>query len=75
MPAVREGAKGLKRHGDYAIALALAWFASSGKFVEYDYRAAGRADAANNDHWLGDPSGQGAGWWRRPLGAGFRGAL
>ncbi len=75
VPAVREGVKGLKRHGDYAIALALAWFASSGKFVEYDYRAASRADAANNDHWLGDPSGQGAGWWRRPLGTGFRGVL
>lgn len=32
--------KGKKRHGDYAIALALAHFASRMRFVEYGYRAA-----------------------------------
>jgi len=37
VPPVREGEKGKKRHGDYAIALALAHFASRMQWREFDY--------------------------------------
>ena len=40
LPPVREGAPGKKRHGDYAIALALAHFASRQEHVAYGYQAA-----------------------------------
>jgi phage FluMu gp28-like protein len=39
VPQVREGAKGKKRHGDFAIGLALAHFASRMRWVEYNYEA------------------------------------
>ncbi|WP_353429018.1 terminase large subunit domain-containing protein [Paracoccus denitrificans] len=75
VPAVRTGEKGKRRHGDYAIGLALAHFATRGKWVEYDYRAAGGRDTARQENWLGQPAGGEDYWWRSPLGAGFRGSL
>jgi phage FluMu gp28-like protein len=39
VPPLREGASGLKRHGDYAIALALAHWASRQRWMEYGYEA------------------------------------
>lgn len=37
IPAEREGVAGKKRHGDYAVALALAYFAGRFQWHEYDY--------------------------------------
>lgn len=74
VPDMRSGEKGKRRHGDYAIALALAHFASRGRWVEYGYRAAGR-DGGREVNWLGQPVGGGDAWWRGPLGARLRGTL
>lgn len=79
VPDLREAdAKGKKRHGDYAIALALAHFASRMRWVEYGYQPVGDSrqepsvgDTA--DEW--DAKLKGASWWRPPLGAGLRGGL
>ncbi len=78
VPPTREGEKGRRRHGDYAIALALAHFASRMRWVEYGYRAAGRPAAEPGRlAMLPDESDQpGRGdWWRQPLGARLRGGL
>ena len=78
VPATREGEKGKSRHGDYAIALALAHFASRMRWSETGYRAvpdprregeAGRMNLRPHD----DDGARG--WWRPPLGAGLRGDL
>lgn len=75
VPALRTGEKGKRRHGDYAIALALAHFATRGAWVEYGYRATGGRGNAREENWLGQPVGGEDLWWRSPLGAGFRGSL
>lgn len=75
VPALRTGEKGKRRHGDYAIALALAHFASRGMWVEYGYRAVGGRDGSREQNWLGQPMGGDDGWWRAPLGARLRGSL
>jgi len=53
LPAVRtKGSDRMLRHGDSAIAAALAWYASSGEITEYDYTPAkipGRTTPA--DRW------------------------
>jgi len=84
VPPVREGETGKKRHGDYAIALALAHFASRMRWVEYGYRPVAHrheiqpgqmhmtADAAD---WEDLASGAERGWWEGPLGASFRGSV
>lgn len=78
VPPHREGEKGKKRHGDYAIALALAHFASRMRWVEYGYRAVTRPDAGGGG-WSNQPEDDVApgarGWWDGPLGAGMRGVL
>jgi len=38
VPDVRTGTKGLRRHGDFTVALALAYYASRMRWVEYDYQ-------------------------------------
>lgn len=73
VPALREGETGKKRHGDYAIALALAHWASRMRWVEYDYRPisatrTGAAQGPDDDDGARDP-------YRPPLGAGLRGAI
>lgn len=47
VPAERTGAPTAKRHGDFAVGLALAWYASRMVYVEYDYRSA--RDLADDD--------------------------
>lgn len=74
VPAVREGQTGKKRHGDFAIALALAYFASRMRWVEYGYRpVSGAARAALDNH--GAEARPVRPWWRPPLGRGFRGGI
>jgi phage FluMu gp28-like protein len=78
VPPTREGEKGKRRHGDYAIALALAHFASRMRWVEYAYRAVGRAGQGDGGR-LGmmpvhDDTAQ-RDWWQPPLGARLGGGL
>lgn len=47
--AAAAGKRGKKRHGDYAIGLALAHFASRMRWVEYGYRAAGPTAAQGGE--------------------------
>lgn len=75
VPNLRTGEKGKRRHGDYAIGLALAHFATRGTWVEYGYRAAASRNQPEATNWLGQPMGGETAWWRSPLGAGFRGSL
>lgn len=76
VPPVREGEKGKKRHGDYAIALALAYFASRMRWVEYGY-----VPVPVHDQRVGHNGGpamfgsEAEGWWRGPLGARLRGSI
>lgn len=79
VPDVRESdAKGKKRHGDYAIALALAHFASRMRWVEYDYRPVGDARREGSGGETAaemDASESGGNWWQSPLGARLRGGI
>ena len=73
VPEVKtKGADGAKRHGDFAIALALAHAAIRGEWSEYDYQSAStqQADGGPDDDDADDDP-----WWRTPLGAGLRGGL
>ncbi|MVO16841.1 terminase large subunit domain-containing protein [Parasedimentitalea huanghaiensis] len=86
VPDVREkekakgGKSGKKRHGDYAIGLALAHFASRMRFIEYDYRG---MTTPHNGSGLGGAGraarnrikNNGKNWWRSPLGSGLRGGI
>jgi len=85
VPDIRTGEKGKRRHGDYAIALALAHYASRMRWVEYGYRGVGaEEDRAGGDsgrmrnrpvHDDDDLRSHGRQWWDGPLGAELRGAL
>ncbi len=77
VPPVREGETGKKRHGDYAIALALAHFASRMRWVEYDYRGAGHGggNAAGSHAQMFESSGGERDWWDGPLGARLNGRI
>lgn len=81
VPPTREGEKGKKRHGDYAIALALAHFASRMRWVEYGYRGVKPApnpsgtDRRFADRPSHDDDSRRRNWWSSPLGAGVRGGL
>ena len=77
VPALREGSTGKKRHGDHAIAVALAHWASRQRFVEYGYQPVPRANATSgrltmqpdeSDFAARDP-------FDPPLGAGLRGGI
>jgi phage FluMu gp28-like protein len=76
VPDVRSGEKGKKRHGDYAIALALAYFASRMRWSEYGYRAASssRADM-RGQYFEHDEDRSARNPYRPPLGAGIRGGI
>ncbi len=50
VPPTREGEKGKRRHGDYAIALALAHWASRMRWVEYGYTPAATPVASPSPH-------------------------
>lgn len=82
VPDLRESdAKGKKRHGDYAIALALAHFASRMRWVEYDYRPVGDAQRGDSVGDAGETAAQAdardhaSQWWRPPLGTRLRGGM
>ena len=66
-----------RRHGDFAIGLALAHFASRMRWVEYGYQAVPRVTdhAPGQMRDLPDEDDAAPGWWRSPLGAGLRGGI
>lgn len=66
VPPTREGEKGKRRHGDFAIALALADYATRQRWVEYAYTSA--AEAKRDGEWLPGADDQPSGDW-----AGLRG--
>jgi phage FluMu gp28-like protein len=75
IPEVRTtAADGKKRHGDFAVALVLAYAHTRSNTVEFGYRGPSTE--------MGDPMGgpdEGDGetrsWWKPPLGAGMRGSV
>lgn len=79
VPALRTGETGRRRHGDYAIALALAHYASRLGWAEFGYRGAGGSAAPVVPtgrmamHAEEQEASEGA--WRTPLGARLRGGL
>jgi len=76
VPPTREGETGKKRHGDYAIALALAHFASRMQWAEYDYRPVPPRDEALTDTMATHPDDDAPrGWWKPPLGRQLRGRI
>jgi phage FluMu gp28-like protein len=77
VPPTREGEKGKRRHGDHAIAVALAHWASRLRWVEYDYRPVGQAGrSAGAGDWLADDYDDAArDPFRPPLGHGLRGGI
>lgn len=76
IPDVRtKGADGKKRHGDFAVALVLAYAQTRAQTWEAGYRSAS-TDAARNDGGPSDSDDDVRGdWWRQPLGAGLRGGV
>ena len=79
IPALRTGTVGLKRHGDYAVAKALAWYATLMNTADYDYESLGEATTSNHDRFMHAPTdddlGRGDNEWRTPLGADLTGSL
>ncbi len=81
VPEIREAdAKGKKRHGDYAIALALAHFASRMRWVEIAYTPV--PDNRHSDPEAGrmgmtadEQDAMDRPWWKQPLGADVRGGI
>ena len=78
VPVLREGDTGKKRHGDHAIAVALAHYASRLRWVEYGYRPATQSATGQQGQgrlsMRADESAdvQARDPWRPPLGAGLR---
>ena len=75
VPPLREGETGKKRHGDYAIALALAHWASRMRWSEYSYRSASTDSAGGGRSPLATDQDDEARQWRQPLGARLRGSI
>ena len=81
VPEIREAdAKGKKRHGDYAIALALAHFASRMRWVEIAYTPVpDNRNSEPQDGRMGmtveEQDALERPWWKEPLGASIRGGL
>lgn len=67
LPALREGETGKKRHGDHAIAVALAHWASRLPWSEYDYVPANGAASGGGSQGQMFTSGESE-WWRPPMG-------
>lgn len=80
IPEQRTGETGAKRHGDFAIGLALAWLAAAMRYVEYVYRAAVASPAQRHDSFDRPRHEdyfrtQQSDVWREPLGARIRGDI
>lgn len=78
VPETRTGEAGAKRHGDFAIALALAWYATLMNVAEYGYEGLGGRAAATRDTFNTPPSDRDFGHdpgWREPVGRSLRGSL
>lgn len=77
VPDTRTGEAGSKRHGDFAIALALAWYATLMNVAEYAYEGLGGRAAGASDNFNTPPSDRdfGNSGWREPLGRSLRGSL
>lgn len=73
VPALREGETKKKRHGDWAIGLALAHFASRLRFVEYGYRPVPEPRRNDTEDYLGKPLARDP--FRPALGARLRGSI
>lgn len=75
VPVLREGETGKKRHGDHAIAVALAHYASRLRWSEYSYQPASpAANTAAPDSGM-YPDDEQRDPYRPPLGSGLRGAI
>jgi phage FluMu gp28-like protein len=72
VPAEREGETGKKRHGDFAIALALAYFASRMLWHEYGYRSASTERKADGFRRPNHEDDDRKSWWRSPFGSRLR---
>ncbi|HEV7345762.1 MAG TPA: hypothetical protein VGN60_09060 [Devosia sp.] len=57
VPVLRKGTEGKKRHGDFAIAAALAYFASRMQWAEYSYQAVQRRPGRFDERAGGVPIG------------------
>jgi phage FluMu gp28-like protein len=73
VPALREGETGKKRHGDHAIAVALAHWASRQAWHEYGYEPVPMHGADNANSAFAENDGQN--WTLGSLGAGLRGGI
>ena len=74
LPALREGETGKKRHGDHAIAVALAHWVSRLPWSEYDYQSASPSARAADP--LGGPDDEtDRPWWKPPLGGILKGLI
>jgi phage FluMu gp28-like protein len=76
----RTGEKNEKRHGDFAIALALAWKAAAMRFVDFAYTTATKqGSSSSRDNFITPPSERFEQRPRNefagPLGAGIRGSI
>ncbi len=77
VPALRKGTEGLKRHGDYAIAKALSWYASLMNASEISYETLAQATAGNSGSFMraSDDDMEQDDGWRTPLGHDVRGSI
>lgn len=73
IPDIRtKGADGKKRHGDFAVALVLAYAQTRANVVEFGYRSA----STERDGLSGGPDESSErDWFKPPLGAGLRGSI
>lgn len=79
VPPVRTGEKGKRRHGDAAVAVVLAFFATRMRVTEFGYRPAVAAAESRATTWdrpdhHDDDDAPGS-HWRQPLGARLRGSI
>ena len=72
LPALRDGDTGKKRHGDHAIAVALAHWASRLPWCEYAYQAA-VSETRVADPLGGPDDNENRAWWKPPLGSLLKG--
>ena len=76
IPALRTtGTDGRKRHGDFAVALVLAYAQTRSGVVEFGYRSASTDAKPRDGGPPDDDEDSRRDWWRPPLGAGLRGGI